>query len=95
MQARSESGLLSGSFSAGRAAALPANDWRRTAREYTGERLARNLRLVDALRPVAARHGVTVAAVAIAWTFAWPGVTGAIVARGARHRSTTSWPPRS
>jgi aryl-alcohol dehydrogenase-like predicted oxidoreductase len=77
-----ESGLLSGSFSAEGVAALPANDWRRTAREYTGERLARNLRLVDALRPTAARHGVTVAAVAVAWTLAWPGVTGAIV--GAR-----------
>jgi len=34
------------------------------------------------LRPIAERHGVTVAAVAVAWTLAWPGVTGAIV--GAR-----------
>jgi aryl-alcohol dehydrogenase-like predicted oxidoreductase len=33
-----ESGLLSGSFSAERVAALPANDWRRSAAEYTGER---------------------------------------------------------
>src|SRR6267154_1847315 len=38
--------------------------------------------LTDALRPIAERHGVTVAAVAVAWTLAWPGVTGAIV--GAR-----------
>ena len=34
------------------------------------------------MRPIAERHGVTVAAVAVAWTLAWPGVTGAIV--GAR-----------
>ena len=34
------------------------------------------------LRPIAARHGVSVSAVAVAWTLAWPGVTGAIV--GAR-----------
>jgi aryl-alcohol dehydrogenase-like predicted oxidoreductase len=77
-----ESGLLSGSFSAERVAALPANDWRRSAAEYTGERLTRNLRLVEALRAVAARHDVSVAAIAVAWTLAWPGVTGAIV--GAR-----------
>jgi aryl-alcohol dehydrogenase-like predicted oxidoreductase len=44
--------------------------------------LSRNIALVDALRPIAERHGVTVAAVAVAWTLACPGVTGAIV--GAR-----------
>jgi aryl-alcohol dehydrogenase-like predicted oxidoreductase len=33
--------------------------------------------------PLARKHGVSVAAVAVAWTLAWPGVTGAIVgARG-------------
>jgi aryl-alcohol dehydrogenase-like predicted oxidoreductase len=47
--------------------------------------LVRNLALADALRPIAARLGTTVASVAIAWTLAWRGVTGAIV--GAR--STT------
>jgi diketogulonate reductase-like aldo/keto reductase len=35
-----------------------------------------------ALRPVAERHGVTPAAVAVAWPLAFPGVTGSIV--GAR-----------
>jgi aryl-alcohol dehydrogenase-like predicted oxidoreductase len=34
------------------------------------------------LKPVAARHGTSVAAVAVAWTLAWPAVTAAIV--GAR-----------
>jgi aryl-alcohol dehydrogenase-like predicted oxidoreductase len=34
------------------------------------------------LRPIAKKHGTTVSSVAIAWTLAWPGVTGAIV--GAR-----------
>ena len=38
--------------------------------------------LRDLLRPVAKRHRTTVSAVAVAWTLAWPGVTGAIV--GAR-----------
>ncbi|MGG2461370.1 aldo/keto reductase [Streptomyces sp. RGM 3693] len=44
--------------------------------------LAANLRLADALRPVAERHGATVAETAVAWALAWLGVTGAIV--GAR-----------
>jgi aryl-alcohol dehydrogenase-like predicted oxidoreductase len=39
--------------------------------------LDRNLALQDALRPVAARHGVEAAAVAVAWTLAWPELTGA------------------
>jgi aryl-alcohol dehydrogenase-like predicted oxidoreductase len=38
--------------------------------------------LADALRPIAQRHGSSVATVAVAWTLAWPGVNGAIV--GAR-----------
>ena len=74
-----ESGLLTGSFTAQRVAALPATDWRRTGAQYTGEALSRNLRLVDGLRPIADRYDASVAAVAVAWTLAWPGVTGAIV----------------
>ena len=35
--------------------------------------------MAEALGPIASRHGVTVAAVAVAWTMAFPGVTGAIV----------------
>ncbi|MEW6581559.1 MAG: aldo/keto reductase [Actinomycetota bacterium] len=76
------SGLLTGRFSRGRMAALDAGDWRRGFGEFREPRLSRNLALQDALRPVADRHGTSVASVAIAWTLAWPGVTGAIV--GAR-----------
>ncbi len=53
------------------------------APEFTGAALLRNLALVEALRPIADRHDVGVAAVAIGWTLAQPGVTGAIV--GARN----------
>jgi aryl-alcohol dehydrogenase-like predicted oxidoreductase len=77
-----QSGLLTGAFTAERAARLPADDWRSRSPDFSGEGLRRNLALVGALRPVAERHGTTVAAVAVAWTLAWPGVTGAIV--GAR-----------
>lgn len=77
-----QSGLLTDRFSVERVAALPQNDWRRRSSEFNPPRLARNLALRDALRPVAERHGASVAQVAIAWTLAWIGVTAAIV--GAR-----------
>ncbi|MBC9716430.1 aldo/keto reductase [Streptomyces sp. TRM66268-LWL] len=76
-----QSGLLTGAFTAERAASLGADDWRSTHPDFT-TRLAANLALAEALRPVAGRHGVSVAEVAVAWTLAWPGLTGAIV--GAR-----------
>jgi aryl-alcohol dehydrogenase-like predicted oxidoreductase len=77
-----QSGLLTDSFDAARVARLAPDDWRRRAPEFQAPNLDRNLALRDALRPVARRHGVSVSAVAIAWTLAWTGVTGAIV--GAR-----------
>ena len=77
-----QSGILTESFTADRVAALPHDDWRRRAPEFQQPYLGRNLALRDALRPIAKRHGTSVSAVAIAWTLAWPGVTGAIV--GAR-----------
>ena len=78
------SGLLTGAFTAERAAGLEPGDWRASHPDFTGPALAANLALAlaGALRPVAERHGVTPAAVAIAWTLSFPGVTGAIV--GAR-----------
>ncbi|HEX4628379.1 MAG TPA: aldo/keto reductase, partial [Gemmatimonadales bacterium] len=77
-----QSGLLTDGFTAARVAALAADDWRRRGAQFQQPNLGRNLALRDALRPIARRHGATVAAVAVAWTLAWPGVTGAIV--GAR-----------
>jgi aryl-alcohol dehydrogenase-like predicted oxidoreductase len=76
------SGLLTDSFTAERVAKLADDDWRRRAPDFQEPNLSRNLALRDALRPIAKRHGTTVSAVAVAWTLAWPGVTGAIV--GAR-----------
>ena len=76
------SGLLTDSFTAERVPALPEDDWRRRAPDFQQPNLGRNLLLRDALRPIARRHGTSVSAIAIAWTLAWPGVTGAIV--GAR-----------
>ena len=77
-----QSGLLTDGFSADRVAALAQDDWRRRAPHFQEPNISRNLALRDALRPTATKHGVSVAAMAVAWTLAWPGVTGAIV--GAR-----------
>jgi aryl-alcohol dehydrogenase-like predicted oxidoreductase len=76
------SGLLTGTFTAERAARLEPGDWRAGHPDFTEPALSANLALARALGPVAERRGVTPAAVAIAWTLASPGVTGAIV--GAR-----------
>jgi aryl-alcohol dehydrogenase-like predicted oxidoreductase len=84
------SGLLTGSFTAERAARLQPGDWRAGHPDFTVPALSANLSLADALGPVAERHGVTPAAVAVAWTLAFPGVTGAIV--GARSpRQVDGW----
>ena len=77
-----QSGLLTDRFGAERMMTMAADDWRRRAPDFNPPRLGRNLALRDALRPVAERHEATVAEIAIAWTLAWRGVTGAIV--GAR-----------
>jgi aryl-alcohol dehydrogenase-like predicted oxidoreductase len=78
-----QTGILTDSFDAARVAAFAPDDWRRRGAEFQPARLVRNLALRDALRPIARRHDVRVAAVAVAWTLAWPGVSGAIV--GARN----------
>ena len=77
-----QSGLLTGRFSVERARALPADDWRSRNPQFSGDHLARNLRLAGALEPIAKRLQTTIACVAVAWTLGWDGVTGAIV--GAR-----------
>lgn len=76
------SGLLTDSFAAGRVATLPDDDFRSRDPRFLEPQLSRNLALRDSLRAVATRHAATTAAVAVAWTLAWPGVTAAIV--GAR-----------
>jgi aryl-alcohol dehydrogenase-like predicted oxidoreductase len=76
------SGLLSGSFDRDRLENLPSDDMRLGRREFVEPWLARNLALVERLRAIAAELGCAVAELAIAWTLAQEGVTGAIV--GAR-----------
>ena len=80
-----QTGLLTDRWSLDRVASLPAGDRRHWHEDFLSPNLERNLALRDRLRPVAARLGTSVAAVAIAWTLAWPNVTAAI--HGARSTS--------
>jgi len=73
------SGLLTGSMTAERVAAFPADDWRRRAVEFNEPRLSKNLRLVELLREIGGGHGVSPGVVAVAWTLRNPAITAAIV----------------
>ena len=73
------SGMLTGRMTRERIAGLPDDDWRRTTRGSTSRSSPGTSRWWSACETVATRHGVTPAAVAIAWTLRNPAVDGAIV----------------
>ena len=77
------SGLLAGTMTRERVAALPENDWRRRNAEFQEPQLSSHLARVERLVRVGQSHGCSPGAVAIAWTLRNPVVTGAIV--GVRH----------
>ena len=76
------SGLLSGTFDRDRLENLPSDDMRLRRPEFAEPWLSKNLALVERLRAIAHELGCAAAELAIAWTLAQDGVTGAIV--GAR-----------
>src|SRR5438270_2462283 len=76
------SGLLSGSMTRERIAAMPEDDWRKHDPEFQEPRLSRNLALAEKLNEIGFTHNRIPGEVAIAWTLHNPAVTGAIV--GAR-----------
>jgi aryl-alcohol dehydrogenase-like predicted oxidoreductase len=73
------SGMLSGAMTRERVERMPEDDWRKHDARFNEPRLSRNLELVARLTAVAARHGSTPGAVAVAWTLRNPAVDGAIV----------------
>lgn len=77
------SGLLTGAMTRERIAGLPNTDWRRRNEQFREPKLSENLKRVDRLKAVGARHGRSAGEVAIAWALRHPAVTGAIV--GARN----------
>jgi aryl-alcohol dehydrogenase-like predicted oxidoreductase len=74
-----KSGLLSGTMTRERIAALPSDDFRRRVPNFQEPLLSRNLKLADLLRGIGDRHGRTAGEAAIAWTLRHPAVTAAIV----------------
>ena len=52
---------------------LPENDWRRQDPRYQGDNFAANLKVVDVVGEVAAKHGATHAQIALAWLMAQGG----------------------
>jgi aryl-alcohol dehydrogenase-like predicted oxidoreductase len=73
------SGMLTGTMTRDRVAALPEDDWRRRSPHFQEPLLARNLQLAGKLAEIAARHHRTPAEAALAWVLHNPAVTGAIV----------------
>jgi aryl-alcohol dehydrogenase-like predicted oxidoreductase len=78
-------GLLTGKFTAERAAALPESDHRSRDPRFQPPQIESYLKLVDGLRKIAEKHDRTAAELAIAWVLRRPEVTSAIV--GARRPS--------
>ena len=73
------SGLLTGAMTKERVAALPADDFRRKAKQFQEPLLSRNLELANLLGEIGKRHGVSAGVVAIAWTLHNEAITAAIV----------------
>jgi aryl-alcohol dehydrogenase-like predicted oxidoreductase len=86
------SGLLSGTMTKERVANMPADDFRRNAKQFQEPLLSRNLALADLLGSIGARHGVSAGVIAIAWTLANPAITAAIVGGRSPQQVEGVWP---
>lgn len=75
-------GILTGKFSAEKIAALPDSDHRKKDPDFQGERFKAHLKLIDGLRPIAQRSGITLNQLSLAWVLRKNEVTSAIA--GAR-----------
>jgi len=73
------SGLLTGTMTRERIAAMPSDDWRRNSSYFKEPDLTKNLALAEKLKSIGKKHGHSAGEVAIAWTLQNPAVTGAIV----------------
>ena len=74
-------GLLSGTMTP--QTTFPKDDWRASSADFTGQRFARDLAVVERLKEYAASREITLPQLAIAWAISNPAVDVAIV--GARH----------
>jgi len=75
-----KSGLLSGSMTRERIAAMPQDDFRQRTPQFQDPLLTRNLKLVELMRAIGAKHrNASPGEVAIAWCLRNPAVTATIV----------------
>ena len=74
-------GLLGGSFTP--QTTFAPDDWRSKSGFFHGENFQRNVAVVEQLKRLAAREGMTIAQLAVAWVLARPAIDVAIV--GARN----------
>lgn len=74
-----QKGLLTGKFTPERVKNLPPDDHCRSDPQFNEPLLSINLELVEKLKPIAEKHGRTLAQLAIAWVLRRPEVTAAIV----------------
>ena len=72
-------GLLTGKFSYGRLANLAPDDHRRTNSDFQEPKFGATLELVEGLKPIAKRKGITLAQLAIGWVLRRKEVTAAIL----------------
>ena len=73
------SGLLTGTMTPERIAAMPSDDWRRNSPYFKEPMLSKNLALAEKLKAIGKKHGRSAGEIAIAWTLKNPAVTAAIV----------------
>jgi aryl-alcohol dehydrogenase-like predicted oxidoreductase len=72
-------GLLTGKFSYERLASLAPDDHRRTNADFQEPRFGATLELVEGLKPIAKRKGITLAQLAVGWVLRRKEVTAAIL----------------
>jgi aryl-alcohol dehydrogenase-like predicted oxidoreductase len=75
-------GLLTGKFTTEKLTTLPDSDHRRRDPEFQGDMFKAHLKLIDGLRPIAQRSGITLSQLSLAWVLRKNEVTSAIA--GAR-----------
>jgi aryl-alcohol dehydrogenase-like predicted oxidoreductase len=73
------SGLLTGTMTRERIAAMPSDDWRRNSSYFQEPAITQNLALAEKLKAIGKKYGRSAGEVAIAWTLKNPAVTAAIV----------------
>ena len=82
-------GFLTGRYT--REEAQRIDDWRATEGWLQPERLDRVFEVVEGIRPIAERAGISTAQLALAWNWHQPGVTSAIAgSRSATHTASNA-----